>query len=580
MSTACKRQIQDPGGPSSVAEACAVETALYATADVIRLDVEGCAGIEIDRWVVHGDGEHRLEMYTDGRQLVVKVVAVTDGVFRGLQMQGTWWAAGDDDPALWRLGHHSGSSSAVAPIGGISLDSDGLPEVGGGPGDGDVEPSSNSWWAGLAGRPGGGAVLAGTLSARQLETWVAFGEEDVHVVWGGRRGAIPLEAGQYFFLDPIWLGVGSDPDAVWTAWAEAVANDAQPPPPSTPPVGWMPAYAPPDALHEDDVRANLAAAVALDVELVSISEGWAVAWGDWRPNGRFPSGLAALADEIRGEGRVPGIWMAPFLVQPDAAIHRAHEDWWVLDDDGAQLRVEGRAVLDVTHPDAADWLASQIEARLDEGFDALHLDVLYAGAVDGARHEPFTGAQAYQIGMAILREAAGDAWLFAGGAPMLPSVGFADVWRSGPTGDAATLRGRVGSTAASGFANGLWWWNDPGPLRIAEGEATGGVVGNAIAGGAWFLGDDLVALSEARRALAVHPDVLQGRGQRARPLDPLRWAGGVPPRWAFDDGTMALINVGDAPLELSSPGGVELLTGSQADAGRRTLQPGEGELWR
>ena len=39
--------------------------------------------------------------------------------------------------------------------------------------------------------------------------------------------------------------------------------------------------------------------------------------------------------------------------------------------------------------------------------------------------------EAYHIGMRLLREAAGDGMFLACGAPMLPSVGYADAFRTG-----------------------------------------------------------------------------------------------------------------------------------------------------
>ena len=45
------------------------------------------------------------------------------------------------------------------------------------------------------------------------------------------------------------------------------------------------------------------------------------------------------------------------------------------------------------------------------------------------------------------------------------------------------------------------------------------------------------------------------------------------------DGTVVLVNLTDAPRDVASPGGTNLLTSEVADAGMRTLAPGDGEIW-
>ena len=43
--------------------------------------------------------------------------------------------------------------------------------------------------------------------------------------------------------------------------------------------------------------------------------------------------------------------------------------------------------------------------------------------MEGQRVQDVTGIEAYHLGMQIMREAAGDAWILACGAPLLPTVG-------------------------------------------------------------------------------------------------------------------------------------------------------------
>ncbi|MFZ4615676.1 MAG: hypothetical protein ACOYM2_05660, partial [Rectinemataceae bacterium] len=46
-----------------------------------------------------------------------------------------------------------------------------------------------------------------------------------------------------------------------------------------------------------------------------IDDGWETAVGEWTAHdGKFPGGMARLAQEIDSSGMIPGLWVAPFLV--------------------------------------------------------------------------------------------------------------------------------------------------------------------------------------------------------------------------------------------------------------------------
>jgi alpha-galactosidase len=374
-------------------------------------------------------------------------------------------------------------------------------------------------------------------------------------------------------------------------------------------VGWSDWYQYYGSASEADILAELAAAPPLD--LFQVDDGWEVAWGDWEANDRFPSGTAALATAIADRGMTPGLWMAPFYVARSTTTYAEHPDWWVRDADGevrhGSLSGNDYAILDVTHPDAAAWLSAQIAAKVAEGWTYLKLDFLFAGAVEGVRHDDVTGMEAYHRGLALLRDAMGeDTWFLACGAPMLPSVGYADSWRSGadiafvsdPDPRRPFLRWQARSTAARAFANGVWWWNDADNLLLrapfTDVEVRGALAANVASGGVWLLGDSFAALDADTLALAVDPALTALSGQRAEPVDPLDYVSGVdagpfmeasteddevPEVWTVGDVTV-LLNLENGARTVSGPGGEELLTGETAGAGERTLEAGGGEVWR
>jgi hypothetical protein len=347
------------------------------------------------------------------------------------------------------------------------------------------------------------------------------------------------------------------------------------------------------------------------LEVFQIDDGWQRRWGDWYADEGFPSGMADLASDIMDAGFVPGLWLAPFYVDRNTDTYQENPDWWVRQLDGDEIRFSNLntgdyAVLDVTHPQAAEWLRLQITEKINDGWSYLKLDFLYAGAQVGIRYSDVSGIEAFHIGMDILREAAGDAWILACGSPFLPSVGYAESFRTGADiafgfdrdPKLAYLRWAGRSTAARSWTNGRWWWVDPDQLLVrppfTDIESTGAVVANTVSSGTWMLGDDLPALPDDRLGWATESDVMALRGQPVRPRSPLQFISGidagppfewtlpndsVPLIWDFEDGTTALLNLGPDPVDVDISGGVEMFSGTVSESTVRTLLPGAGEVW-
>ena len=610
----------DPDPPEDAL--CSAPPTLTVNGDTMTYTVADCATLHLQATVL-GEGELVAALTRNGDTVVPTVTAGAGGAtFNGLSLSGQSELFGDEPARFWRQGYQSWSFAGVVEMEEPQLDEHGVPAA---DGDGDAtdvihENPWTSWWLGLAGRPGGASALLGAVAATRTRFYVSFTEDEAWAVWGNRGESIDLAEGEALVLDALWVGAGADPFQLHLDYAAAAVEVAGT---STtgdpPPTGWATWYQFYEAVTEQDVRDNLDLAASLGggdltpIEVFQIDDGWQMLWGDWTADEGFPSGMDVLASDIAAAGFVPGLWMAPFYVHRDTDTYRQNPDWWVRDLDGEEIAFTNLgsgdyAIIDATHPDAGPWMGQQVAARVAEGWTYLKLDFLYAGAQEGLRHEDVTGVEAYRRGMELLREAAGDSWILACGAPMLPSLGFAESYRTGadiafsavPDPQPEFLRWQARTTAARSWANGTWWWNDPDQLMLRdpfdEVRARGAVTAQAASGGPWLLGDDLPALSEQKLAWALDLEATATRGLLPRPVEPLSYPSGldpgpmgemvapddtVPVRWELGDEHVLLLNMDDSPLDTECPGGTELLTDETCDAGdARTLESGEGEIWR
>lgn len=361
-----------------------------------------------------------------------------------------------------------------------------------------------------------------------------------------------LAPGARLELPPLWIAAGADGEAVLGAWASALgaAMHARVAPRS--PIGWCSWYYYFQRVRESDVLAALEALGALRervrCDYVLVDDGYQQAIGDWlEPNQKFPHGMRWLAERIQAAGFEPGIWLAPFLVRPEARLFRMRPHWLVRQQSG-RLRSGGwnpvwglaapAYVLDTTHPEVLEWLAELARVVVRQwGYRVLKLDFLYAAALPGQRHDPTaTRAQALRRGLEAIRDGAGDdAFLLGCGSPLGPAVGIVDAMRIGP--DVAPawttwlsrwlLRGRHGVATRHAIRNALTrafmhrrlWLNDPDcvmvrdadtALTLDEVRSLAAVVG--LSDGLFVMSDRLDALPEERRSvLADACDLLGGR---------------------------------------------------------------------
>lgn len=244
--------------------------------------------------------------------------------------------------------------------------------------------------------------------------------------------------------------------------------------PAVPPM-WCSWYGYWDKVTEADILENLALVErhGLPADMILLDDGYEAGIGDWlAPREGFGS-LERVVGAVTETGRRAGIWVAPFLVGHRSALFAERPEWLVGGASAGHMWDQELAVLDVTHPGAAEHLVDVFATLRGLGITHFKLDYLYAGALAGRRHAALDPVAAYRLGLELVRQGAGpDATIHGCGAPMLPSLGLVDIMRVSPD-IAPTLMPRSGDIsqpsqlgarltgAAREFLHARWWVNDP-----------------------------------------------------------------------------------------------------------------------
>jgi alpha-galactosidase len=287
-------------------------------------------------------------------------------------------------------------------------------------------PAPNGSWVGAVDFEDGNILLLGALaldSHVQLRDGALQGWYET-----GRDGEMPNE----------WFA-GYGPEAqVFNAYAQLISKRLGTGRVKRPYRVWCSWYSLYTAIDEDSLQAIFAALGDLPFDVLQVDDGWQSAIGDWQSNPKFPSGMTALAENIKATGRKAGLWLAPLLVVPSSKTYQEHPDWLLRNEQGQPVSAgfnwgEQLYALDTTHPDVLNWLEVLMKQVRAWGFDYIKLDFLYAGALPGKRHISLPRETAYRHGLQVIRAALGeDAYFLTCGAPVLPSIGLCDAMRIGP----------------------------------------------------------------------------------------------------------------------------------------------------
>jgi alpha-galactosidase len=283
------------------------------------------------------------------------------------------------------------------------------------------------------------------FSKNHVSAWlgaVELGKDDILLLGAlGLGGRVELDGstlrGLYEFGEAEWLIARGTEDAVFQQYTNLIAERFGKTRYEKPPRVWCSWYSLYKWINEHVILNSLSSLGNLPFDVFQLDDGWQITHGDWEPTRKFPSGMSEIAGRIASTGRMPGLWLAPFMVTKVSSIYRNHPDWLLRDEHGRPVPVgitwEGVPyALDTSHPEVLGWVEKLIRKVRDWGYSYLKLDFLYAGALPGKRYKDLPRETAYRNAMQIIREAAGDAYILACGAPILPSIGVSDGLRIGP----------------------------------------------------------------------------------------------------------------------------------------------------
>jgi len=278
-----------------------------------------------------------------------------------------------------------------------------------------------------------------------VSAWVGaveLGVDDILLVGAlGLGGRVELDGsllrGSYESGDGEWFVTRGSEDEVFQSYANLLSAKFGKTRYEKPPRVWCSWYSLYKWINEHIILNTLNSLGDLPFDVFQLDDGWQITHGDWEPTRKFPSGMAELASRISATGRIPGLWLAPFMVTKLSSIYRNHPDWLLRDDRGRPIPVgitwEGVPyALDVSHPEVLEWVENLIRKIRGWGYNYLKLDFLYAGALPGKRFQNIPRETAYRNALQVIRKAAGDAYILACGAPILPSIGLCDGIRVGP----------------------------------------------------------------------------------------------------------------------------------------------------
>jgi len=424
----------------------------------------------------------------------------------------------------------------------------------------DKKPGSYMWLA-VAEPKSRRGVVAGWITTGR-GSGAVFAEEaagGVRVTGQIDYGRLKTAPGADETLETLAVGFFDDARLGLEAWAEAVAKvySIRLPPIMVGYCTWYHAR----ASNEKGMAEQAAFAAEhlkkFGLDFLQIDDGWQEGqsrngprknFTACRPNGPYPAGMKATADNIRAHGFVPGLWFMPFAGTFSDPWFADKQDIFVRKADGKPYDTAwGGTCIDMTNPAARKYVQDVVRRIAhDWGYKYFKMDGMWTGTAtrqqyvnsgytddgigDAVLHDPnVTNIQAYRGGLSLIREAAGkDVFILGCCAPQNMrsyggAFGMVDAMRIGPDNGAAWGGLSTGPTFGTWnyHLNGRIWYNDPDCLYVRNSmpieESRLICSWITIAGALSVSSDGLAALAPER--LDILKRTMPSHSLQARPVD-------------------------------------------------------------
>ena len=374
----------------------------------------------------------------------------------------------------------------------------------------DKNPGSYDWLA-VADPATRNGVVFGWLTHDRGDG-VLFSKVDGNTVQVGGQidyGRLRLIPGKSEHLETLAVGYFDDARLGLESWADQIAKvyDIHLPPQPAVFCTW---YSQPYGGSSDEKHLAETAAFAnknlkpFGFSVIQIDDHWQAGiktdgpkrnFTTHDPNGTYPTGMKATAEDVASYGLKPGLWFLPFAGTVGDPFFAGHDDWFVKHEDGKPYTVKwGGTCLDMTYPPAREHVRDVVSRiTRDWGFQYIKIDGLWTGTAtpieyvntgykdddigDAVFHDPNkSNIEAYRDGLKLVREAAGrDVFILGCNGPQNMrsyggAFGLVDGMRVGPDNKSDWKNLLRGPTFGSRhyFLNGRVWYNDPDPLYVRE----------------------------------------------------------------------------------------------------------------
>lgn len=144
------------------------------------------------------------------------------------------------------------------------------------------------------------------------------------------------------------------------------------------------------------------------LKAVVVDDGWETCVGEWYANHRFPEGLTYLADLIKSYGMIPGIWTNGPQTETLCEPALRHPEYFTLDEYGIPFTVDGKQVIDPTHPAAERFILDTYSRLYEAGFRMFKVDFISTILQAKRFYDPACGPyEAIRRMLRLIRQAVG-----------------------------------------------------------------------------------------------------------------------------------------------------------------------------